>query len=194
MTLPNPPITIVSGLPRSGTSLMMQMLVAGGIPALSDNIRTPDADNPRGYYEFERAKQIKADKAWLSDAQGKVVKMVHLLLLDLPMDRRYDIVFMRRDPQEVVKSQSVMLARSGKAGAALPPEKLIAVYAQQIAKVQAFLAQNACVRVLEVSYNDLIRDPASAARTISGFLQRPMNTDAMVGAVDPALYRNRSSK
>ena len=111
------PITIVSGLPRSGTSVTMQMLVAGGIPPLTDDIRTPDEDNPRGYFEFERAKKIKTDKAWLPDGQGRVVKMVHILLLDLPMDRRYDIVFMRREPHEVVKSQGVMLARSGKSGA-----------------------------------------------------------------------------
>ena len=185
-------ITIVSGLPRSGTSVMMQMLVAGGIPPLTDDVRKPDADNPRGYFEFERAKQIKADKAWLADAQGKVVKMVHLLLLDLPMDRRYDVVFMRREAHEVVKSQGVMLARSGKSGAAITPEQLIAVYQQQITRVLGFLAQHANVRVLEVSYNDLVRDPKPAASGIAAFCGRSMDVSAMVGAVDPGLYRNRT--
>ena len=172
----------------------MQMLVAGGIEPLTDNIRKADTDNPRGYYEFERAKQIKHDKAWLAEAQGKVVKMVHLLLLDLPMDRRYDIVFMRRDPHEVVKSQGVMLARSGKSGGAIAPDQLIAVYNQQIARVLGFLAQSPCVRVLEVSYNDLVREPGAGARRIAEFVGRPMDVDAMIAAVDPGLYRNRSVK
>ena len=185
------PITIVSGLPRSGTSVTMQMLVAGGIPPLTDDIRTPDEDNPRGYFEFERAKKIKTDKAWLPDGQGRVVKMVHILLLDLPMDRRYDIVFMRREPHEVVKSQGVMLARSGKSGAALSPEKLIAVYQQQIDRVLAFLRTHACARVLEVNYNHLIREPEKTARDLASFLTRDMNIPAMAAAVDPALYRNR---
>ncbi len=187
------PITIVSGLPRSGTSVAMQMLVAGGIPPLTDSLRTPDADNPRGYLEFERAKKIKTDRDWLPDAQGKVVKMVHLLLLDLPMDRRYDIVFMQRDPIEVVTSQAVMLARAGKSGAAIPAAQLIAVYQQQITRVLAFLAQHPSARVLEVNYNALIRDPAPVAATLAEFLARPMNIPAMAAAVDPALYRNRSA-
>lgn len=190
------PITIVSGLPRSGTSVMMQMLVAGGIPPLTDELRQPDADNPRGYYEYERAKKIKTDRAWLPEAEGKVVKMVHLLLLDLPLDRRYDIVFMRREPHEVVKSQSVMLARSGKQGGAIAPEQLIAVYQQQIERVLGFLAGSPLVQVHEVSYNELIREPAAAARGIAAFLGanggRVMDVDAMAGAVDPALYRNRA--
>lgn len=187
------PVTIVSGLPRSGTSVMMQMLVAGGVPPLTDDIRTPDEDNPRGYFEFERAKKIKTDKNWLPDGEGKVVKMVHLLLLDLPMDRRYDIVFMRREPKEVVKSQGVMLARSGKSGAALAPEQLIAVYQQQIARVLAFLHSHASARVLEISYNQLIREPEPTAREIASFLARGMNIPAMAAAVDPTLYRNRAA-
>ncbi len=190
------PITIVSGLPRSGTSVMMQMLVAGGIPPLTDELRKADADNPRGYYEYERAKKIKTDRAWLPEAEGKVVKMVHLLLLDLPLDRRYDIVFMRREPHEVVKSQSVMLARSGKQGGAIAPEQLIAVYQQQIGRVLGFLASSPRARVHEVSYNELIREPAAAARGIASFLGanggRVMDVDAMAGAVDATLYRNRA--
>ena len=187
-----PTITIVSGLPRSGTSVMMQMLAAGGIEPLTDEVRKPDTDNPRGYFEFERAKRIKTDQAWLADAAGKVVKMVHLLLLDLPMDRRYDVVFMRREAQEVVKSQGVMLARSGKTGAMLAPEQLIAVYQQQISRVLGFLAQHANVRVLEVSYNELVREPEGAAGKVAAFLGRPMDIAAMMGAVDPGLYRNRT--
>lgn len=193
MIIPPQPITIVSGLPRSGTSVMMQMLVAGGIPPLTDDIRTPDEDNPRGYFEYERAKKIKTDKSWLPDGQGKVVKMVHLLLLDLPMDRPYDIVFMRREPHEVVKSQGVMLSRSGKAGAALSPDQLIAIYQQQIDRVLAFLRPYPAARVLEVNYNQLIREPAQTAQTLASFLARDMNIPAMAAAVDPTLYRNRAA-
>ena len=184
---------------------MMQMLVAGGIPVLTDDLRKPDADNPRGYYEFERAKAIRTDRAWLAIAEGKVVKMVHLLLLDLPLDeggaagagaRRYDIIFMRREAHEVVRSQSVMLARSGKPGGAIAPEQLIAVYERQIARVLGFLAGSAAARVLEVSYNELIREPAATARGIAAFLGgedgRSMDIAAMAGAVDPTLYRNRA--
>jgi hypothetical protein len=196
--MPDPAsITIVSGLPRSGTSVMMQMLVAGGIPPLTDDIRKPDADNPRGYFEFERAKQIKADKAWLADAEGKVVKMVHLLLPDLPPDgdRRYDIVFMRRDLAEVVRSQGVMLARVGKPGGNIAAEPLIAVYRQQIDRVLKHLAGRSGVRLIEINYNDLVRSPGPTAEKVAEFLHpsgRTMDVGAMARAVDPALYRNRS--
>src|SRR5205809_5271301 len=98
-------IVVVSGLPRSGTSLMMQLLHAGGIPALTDHIRAPDTDNPRGYFEFERVKKVKEDAAWLPDARGKVVKMVSQLLYDLPATERYRVVFMERDLEEVLASQ-----------------------------------------------------------------------------------------
>ncbi|MFM9958090.1 MAG: sulfotransferase family protein [Phycisphaerales bacterium] len=193
-------ITVVSGLPRSGTSLMMQMLHAGGIEAVTDGERKPDADNPKGYYEFERVKKIKTDRAWLRDAVGKQVKMVHLLLLDLPTPpaaplppgvQGYRVVFMRRHLEEVVKSQSVMLERGGKSGAALPPERLMALYKQQIDQVLAHCAKHPCFKVLEVSYNDLMKEPAAAAGLLDGFLGGGLDVGAMVGAVDLGLYRNR---
>lgn len=191
-------ITIVSGLPRSGTSLMMQMLHAGGIEAVTDHERKPDADNPKGYYEFERVKKIKTDKAWLPDANGKQVKMVHLLLLDLPTSPLpagvggYRVVFMRRHLEEVVKSQSVMLERHGKSGAALAPEKLMGLYKQQIDQVLAHCAKHPCFKLMEQSYNDLMGDPAAAAARLDEFLGGGMDRAAMVGAVDPSLYRNKN--
>ncbi|MBN8644998.1 MAG: sulfotransferase [Planctomycetes bacterium] len=191
-------ITIVSGLPRSGTSLMMQMLEAGGIEAVTDGERKADADNPRGYYEFERVKQIRTDKAWLPDAVGKQVKMVHLLLLDLPTALPsgiggYRVVFMRRHLEEVVRSQATMLERSGKSGAALTPERLIALYRQQIDQVLAHTARQPCFRVLEVSYNDLMADPAGVAPRLDGFLGGGLPLNRMIAAVDPSLYRNRKA-
>ncbi|MFM9169433.1 MAG: hypothetical protein ACKOTD_04725, partial [Phycisphaerales bacterium] len=149
------PVFVVSGLPRSGTSLAMQMLHAGGIPAVTDGLRTQDDDNPRGYFEFERVKQLRTDKAWLDDAAGKAVKVIHLLLMELPDDRPYRVVFMQRDLREVVKSQSTMLARSGRAGGGLPPERLMAVYEQQLKTVDAWLAARPGFGVLRVPYAEL---------------------------------------
>lgn len=187
-------ITIVSGLPRSGTSVMMQMLVAGGIPALTDGERVADTDNPRGYYEYERAKKIKTDQGWLEDARGKVVKMVHVLLLDLPRDvagQEYAVVFMRRNLDEVVKSQGVMLERAGKKGGNIAPEQLKIVYLQQIDRVLKEMAGRKNVRLLEVDYRDVVGDPAGTARRVTEFVGGDLDAGAMAGAVDGGLYRNR---
>lgn len=197
MSEPSERITIVSGLPRSGTSVMMQMLVAGGMEALTDGQRVADEDNPRGYYELERAKKIKTDRSWLEEARGKVVKMVHLLLLDLPLadaaagGAEYAIVFMRRDLDEVVKSQRVMLERSGKTGAALTPERLMDVYRRQIEQVLGFVSKHPRARVLEVDYRDVVADAAGTAARVAAFAGGGLDVGAMVAAVDAGLYRNR---
>jgi hypothetical protein len=184
--------TIVSGLPRSGTSAAMQMIVAGGIPAVTDGLRTADADNPRGYYEFERVKALRTDKAWLDDAGGKVVKVIHLLLTELPADRPYRVVFMERDLREVVTSQTTMLARAGKPGGALPPERLMAIYEQQLAQVRGWLATRPQFAVLPVRHAEMVRNPAAAAEAVAGFLGGGMDLAAMAAAIDPALHRNRA--
>ena len=107
-------VIIVSGLPRSGTSMMMKMLEAGGLKILTDNLREADANNPKGYYEFERVKQMKdGNLAWLPDAVGKVVKIVTGLIIYLPSDYKYKIIFMKRDLNEVLSSQKKMLGRLG---------------------------------------------------------------------------------
>src|SRR5215211_3521881 len=112
-------LTIVSGLPRSGTSMMMRMLETGGLPVLTDHVRTPDDDNPNGYYEFEAVKQTKEDDSWLEGTEGKAVKMVYRLLYDLPADHSYRVLFMRRKLEEVLASQRVMLERHGVASLTL---------------------------------------------------------------------------
>lgn len=187
------PIVVVSGLPRSGTSLMMQMLVAGGLPALTDGHRTPDADNPRGYLELERVKQLKSDTSWLASAGGHAVKVIHMLLQDLPTTHQYDVLFMERDVGEVLKSQAAMLARSGRSGAPLAPERLAAVYHAQLTGVRTWLSERACFRVHPVRYSDLVTSPSATVSLIRNFLRcgDALNAAAMVAAVDPSLYRNR---
>jgi LPS sulfotransferase NodH len=185
------PVYVVSGLPRSGTSLAMQMLAAGGISAVTDGLRTSDDDNPRGYFEFERVKQLRTDKSWLDDAAGRAVKVIHLLLMELPDDRPYRVVFMQRDLREVVRSQSTMLARSGRAGGGLPPERLMAVYDQQLKAVDAWLAARPGFQVLRVPYAELVRDPGAWVPRVAAFLGRGVDETGMRAAVDPSLHRNR---
>jgi Sulfotransferase domain len=184
-------IVVVSGLPRSGTSLMMQMLEAGGIPPFADFQRVADDDNPKGYYELEAIKQLKTQPQVLKDAPGKVVKAIHMLLADLPDDYQYNIVFMRRDIGEVMASQRKMLDRSGKKGAALPEAALMKVFQGQLAKVDAWLKTRPNIQVLDVQHRSLIQDPAPAAQAINDFLGGELDTKAMAAVVDPSLYRNR---
>ncbi|QDU71860.1 sulfotransferase family protein [Mucisphaera calidilacus] len=184
-------IVVVSGLPRSGTSMMMQMIEAGGIPALTDSIRASDDDNPRGYYELEPVKKLKqsSDHAWLAEAHGRVIKVIHLLLGDLPPDHRYRIVMMNRDLDEVLASQAAMLQRSGKPVA--EPARLKPVFESQLAQARATIAARPEMTLLDINHRDAITNPADVAQQLDAFLGG-LNTDAIVSAVDPDLYRNRS--
>ncbi len=184
--------TIVSGLPRSGTSMMMRMIDAGGIPALTDNIRVADDDNPRGYFEFEPVKKTKEDASWLGRAGGKVVKMVYRLLYDLPADRDYRVVFMRRHLREVIKSQDVMLDRLRRGGGQLGEDKLLGLFTQQLSEFDEWITGQANFRVLSVSYNDALRNPEGTVRAVNEFLGGRLDTDAMMRIVEPTLYRQRS--
>lgn len=186
-------ITIVSGLPRSGTSLMMQMLAGGGIEAVTDGRRVADPDNPRGYFEDDRVKRLKTNHAWLGEAQGKAVKIVHILLRDLPTNGfEYRVIWMQRRMSEVLASQRAMLTRQGKAGAALNEAKLGGVFAAQMAEVEKWLAAQAAFRVLPVNYHELIADPSGHAAKICEFLGGSLDEAAMAQAVDASLYRQRS--
>lgn len=185
-------VIIVSGLPRSGTSLMMQMLDAGGVPVLTDGQREPDIDNPRGYFELEAVKGIAHDPHFLDTAQGKAVKMVHALLPHLPLDRSYRVIFMRRNLDEVLASQRKMLDRQGRAGAALTDTQLKAVYTNQLQQVHRWLTQQADqIRVLEIDYAGVVLNPKAIARAVNHFLGSALKEDAMASAVDPSLHRNR---
>ena len=188
-----PFITIVSGLPRSGTSMMMQAIEAGGIPALTDNIRKKDEDNPKGYYEFEPVKKTKDDPSWVPGAQGKVVKMVYVLLYDLPEEYEYRVIFMRRNIDEVLVSQKAMLERSGKQGAKISDEKLAELFKTQLEKLDYWIAAQKNFSVLSVDYRDMITSPKAQCERINNFLGGVLDIDASVAAVDPSLYRKRGS-
>ncbi|GAG95619.1 MAG: sulfotransferase family protein [Candidatus Cloacimonadota bacterium] len=184
-------ITIVSGLPRSGTSMLMGMLEAGGMEVLTDYIRTPDEDNPKGYYEFERVKKIERDQTWMEDAKGKVVKMISDLLKYLPQSYTYKVIFMRRKIEEVLASQSQMLIRRGKPTDAVSDEKLAELYRKHLKQVEAWIEKQSNINVIYVSYNDILKNPVENAKKINEFLGKTLNVENMVSVVDQALYRQR---
>ena len=188
----SPFITIVSGLPRSGTSMMMQAIEAGGMPAVTDGIRKKDVDNPRGYYEFEAVKKTKTDPSWVSGARGKVVKMVYSLLYDLPNGQEYRVVFMQREINEVLASQKKMLARTGKQGARVNDEKLAALFKTQLEKFHRWIATQKNFSIIVIEYKEMIASPKLQAEKVDTFLGNIINREGFVSAVDPALYRNRS--
>lgn len=185
------PVTIVSGLPRSGTSMMMQILAAGGVPILTDNIREPDEDNPRGYYEFERVKQVREDASWLEGAGGMAVKMVYRLLPDLPKDRSYRVIFMKRRLDEVIASQDEMLQRHGKAGGDAAQEQLTAIYERQLGEAARWLATQPNFSVLYIDYQDVLHDTERVVAEVNAFLGGNLNVAAMVQVPDRSLYRQR---
>ncbi len=187
-------ITVVSGLPRSGTSLMMKMLDAGGLPPLTDHIRSADEDNPQGYYEFERVKKLKEDRAWLPDAKGRAVKVISALLMYLPAGYDYRVIFMRRNMSEILASQRQMLIRRGEPAGATNDPDMAALFDKHLRQVEGWLAGQPNMRVLYVSYNDLLGDPLAGAQRVNTFLGGGLDVNAMAGAVDPNLHRQRSGR
>ncbi|MBX7222742.1 MAG: sulfotransferase domain-containing protein [Blastocatellia bacterium] len=185
-------IVIVSGLPRSGTSMMMKMLEAGGIPVLIDGIRVADEDNPKGYYEFERVKQVKEDQSWLADAPGKVVKMVSMLLKDLPKEGyRYKVVFMRRKMEEILASQKQMLVRNNKPTDAVPDAKMAELFEKHLKDIFAWLEKQPQFDVLYINYNEMLVAPQENITAINAFLGGTLNTTGMQAVIDKNLYRQR---
>lgn len=188
---PSAAITIVSGLPRSGTSLMMQMLERGGLVPLSDGVRVPDENNPRGYFEFEPVKHLRSDRSWLAQARGRVVKIIHLLLRELPTDGSfaYRVVLMQRSVAEVLASQQAMLERAGKKSA--PPETLAPIYAAQLSQVEAWITAHNVFSLLSVDHGRLLAHPHLEAERVNAFLGGSLDVGAMSSAVDPSLHRQR---
>jgi hypothetical protein len=189
------PIVVVSGLPRSGTSMLMKMLEAGGLESLSDGIREADEDNPKGYYELERVKDLDKgkDKSWLSEGRGKGVKIISFLLQDLPPDYAYKVVFVRRSLPEVIASQNKMLSRRDEA-AETTDEKMIENFKAHLLRVEVALAHRSNFEVLYVNHRDVLSDPAEQARRMSRFIGGALDERKMAEVVDPALYRNREAE
>ena len=186
-------IYVVSGLPRSGTSMMMKMLEAGGLKALTDNIRAADDDNLQGYFEFERVKAMKeGDTAWVGEAQGKVVKVISALLEHLPSTQRYKVIFMEREMMEILASQRKMLERRGKPGNPAEDGKFADLYGRHLEKVKTWLAGQGNMDVLYVRYNEMVKEPLRLADEVARFLGVPMDVKAMGEVPQEQFYRQRT--
>lgn len=189
-------ITVVSGLPRSGTSMMMSALQAGGMPLLIDHIRKADKNNPKGYFEFEPVKRLpKGDSDWLEDAQGKAVKIISSLLAYLPETFQYRIVFMERNLGEIMASQQHMLARNGKDQTqTISNEQIMDSYQEHLREISNWLQGKDWIDCLFVNYNDVLRQPEGAFGRVSAFLDRRVDPKSMVNVVDVSLYREKNDR
>ncbi|MCX7422363.1 MAG: sulfotransferase domain-containing protein [Planctomycetia bacterium] len=185
-------ITVVSGLPRSGTSLVMQMLQAGGHPILCDECRPADPDNPCGYLEYAKVRTLERDATWLAEADGRAVKVVSPLLPSLPTGFDYRVIFVRRDLSEIIRSQEIMLQRRNQPAG--PDSAMMTIHFERHLKsIDEWLASRPDMQVLNCQHATLIGDPASAARKIAQFLQRSLDVIQMAAVVDPVLYRQQAS-
>jgi hypothetical protein len=182
-------IVVVSGLPRSGTSLMMQMLDHGGVELVTDGIRAADTDNPKGYYELEQVKRIQRDASWIPQTRGKALKMVSQLLYDLPSSERYQIIFMEREFDEMLASQEKMLERLGRPTVAR--DEMARSFTLHLERLHEWLGRQPHIELLRVSYNVLLEEPRLQAERVCAFLGFEADVDAMALTVDPSLYRNR---
>ena len=194
MTPPPPSaafITVVSGLPRSGTSMMMRALDAGGIPALSDNSRAADIDNPFGYFEYEPVKALRRQAGWLEAARGHCVKIIYRLLYDLPDTLPYRIVFMERNLDEVIASQNAMLRRLGRPVNGGRDADLKGLFERELSACDAWLRTQPNVCVLRTSYQAAMSAPGEQFAAVALFLDRRCDIEAMVATVDPSLHRER---
>jgi len=187
-----PPIYIVSGLPRSGTSMMMKMLSSGGLPVVMDSIRQADEDNPNGYFEIELSKKLKDGEVnWVYEAPGKVVKVISYLLEYLPKDMNYYVVFMEREIKEILASQHKMLERRNEKSL-ISDEEMTAQYNDHLRSVKYWLPRQPNIRVLYVSYNSMMNQPEKLCDSIVNFLELPLDVKAMREVPNLSLYRNRS--
>lgn len=171
--------------------MMMQLLAAGGLPVLTDQLRKADEDNPRGYYELERVKQLRDDASWLDEAGGKAVKMVYRLLYDLPARHQYRVIFLRRTLEEVIDSQEEMLLRLGKPAQDLPRDRLVEIYEGQLRRVYDWLRDQPNFQVMYVEYRDVLADTGRIVAEINRFLGGGLNAGAMGQVPDRNLHRQR---
>lgn len=185
-------IVVVSGLPRSGTSMMMRMLDAGGLSVLTDGLREADTDNPRGYYELQDVKDLEDEgRTWIRQADGKAVKVISELLKSLPSGFRYRVIFMLRDLSEILASQRVMLRHRGVRTTEQDDRRMATLYGKHLAETERWLAHHSDHEVLYVNYVDVIDEPEREARRVREFLQVDLDVREMAAVVDPILYRQR---
>ncbi|MFN5321754.1 MAG: sulfotransferase domain-containing protein [Planctomycetota bacterium] len=186
---PDSPLTIVSGLPRSGTSLMMQLLAAGGLEPLTDQLRTPDQSNPRGYFEYEPVKSLARDQSWLPEARGKVVKIIVQLLAYLPPELPVRTILLERDLDEVLASQAKMLNKS------IPPaqwQTLKETFRKHWEQARQTFSLRPESSLIVVNYRELVTSPETVIERLARFLApADLRREKMLAAIDPALYRNR---
>ncbi len=189
-----PPIIVVSGLPRSGTSMMMQMLAAGGLEMVTDGVRQADTDNPQGYFELESVKTLAeaTDTAWLDAAHGHAIKIISNLLPYLPVGHTYNVLFMERNLQEVLSSQQQMLEHRDKPLDATADTAMETQYIRHLGQVKAWLREQSHIDVLYIRHAEALADPRAVAERIQTFLGRTLHVEAMAAAVQPQLYRNRA--
>ena len=186
-------IIVVSGLPRSGTSMMMSALKAGGMPLLVDGIREADGNNPRGYYEYEPVKKLpKGSVDWIKSAKGKAVKIISALIEYLPSNNHYKVIFMERDIEEILASQQRMLARRGVVEEKpASDEDMQKSYQAHLKQVKSYFVENDWLDVIYVSYNKVLKDPDGEFQRVAKFLENVVDPSAMSRVVDPDLYRER---
>jgi hypothetical protein len=190
---PRPYITVVTGLPRSGTSMMMQVLRAGGMEVATDSLRAADESNPRGYFELEAVKRLRSpdSRRWLGELRGKAVKVIFMLLYYLPDCFDYRVILMRRDLGEVLMSQRAMLARAGRAPAEESDARLSAAYRRELERVEAWMESRRGVQWLAVDYGEFMKDARAQVRRVDEFLGGGLDAPRMAAAVDGRLYRCR---
>jgi hypothetical protein len=187
-------ITIASGVPRSGTSLLMQMLAAGGLTLLADGQRMADANNPRGYFEWEKTKSLPREPGVIGEAEGKVVKVISILLPSLPANFSYKIIFIERALTEVVASQTAMIQKLGTQGALISTEAMIQALEAHVKQVKASLRLRPEMDVCWMDHQQVIRAPYAAAANLRDFLGAHLDLRAMASQVELSLYRQRQAR
>ncbi|MBW1843813.1 MAG: sulfotransferase domain-containing protein [Deltaproteobacteria bacterium] len=188
------PIVVVSGLPRSGTSMLMKMLDAGGMEIMTDSERTADIDNPKGYFEYERVKDLEkeSDKSYVREGRGKVLKVISFLIKDLPDDNDYRVIFMRRNLDEVLASQNKMIQRLGTEDSTAAEEAMKEAYRNDIVRTRLLCKNRPNFELVEINYKNTVEDPVATAHSVNAFVGGHLDETAMREAVDSSLYRNRS--
>lgn len=181
---------IVSGLPRSGTSMLMRILQAGGIPLLTDGKRPPDQSNRFGYFEFDPVKKSASDIGWFEQARGKAVKVIAPLLHFLPPDAPVRLLVIHRPLAQVMASQQAMLARtSTHSPSKIEAPILPSIFAKLMFGLPRLFQQRPHWQILHISYELMLHNPCDQCRRIATFLGDEFDTQGGASAVDFSQHR-----